>query len=61
MSDPIYVLPGDKNYFSVKYEDNNDPARKATLESGWKHFNRFDPPPERPFLSGIAKLAENQT
>lgn len=43
MADPIYVLPGDRNLFSVKYEDHNDPARRAALESGWKHFNRFDP------------------
>lgn len=43
MADPIYVLPGDRNNFSVKYEDNNNPARRVTLESGWKHFNRPDP------------------
>jgi murein DD-endopeptidase MepM/ murein hydrolase activator NlpD len=43
MPDPIYVLPGDREYFSVRYEDNNDPARRAALESDWRHFNRFDP------------------
>ena len=43
MPEPIYTLPGDRNNFSVKYDDNNNPARKAALEGGWKHFNRHDP------------------
>ena len=43
MPDPIYVLPGDKNYFRVIYEDQSNPARRASLENGWRHFNRLDP------------------
>ena len=43
MPDPIYVLPGDKNYFRVLYEDQNNAARRASLENSWKHFNRVDP------------------
>jgi murein DD-endopeptidase MepM/ murein hydrolase activator NlpD len=43
MVNPIYVLPGDRGHFAVKYEDHNDANRKAILESAWKHFNRFDP------------------
>jgi murein DD-endopeptidase MepM/ murein hydrolase activator NlpD len=43
MPDPIYILPGDKNNFRVKYEDQNDPGKKAALENAWKHFNRYDP------------------
>ena len=43
MVDSTYILPGDKNNFRVKYEDHNDPSKKASLENAWKHFNRFDP------------------
>ncbi len=43
MADPIYMTPGDRNNFSVKYEDHNNPALRVSLESGWKHFNRPDP------------------
>lgn len=49
MPEPIYVLPGDQDNFAVRYEDHNDPARKAALESGWKHFNRYDPATDRTY------------
>jgi murein DD-endopeptidase MepM/ murein hydrolase activator NlpD len=49
MADPIYVLPGDRANFAVKYEDRNDPARKAALENGWKHFNRYDPATQKTY------------
>ena len=43
MPEPIIVLPGDKSFFRVVYEDQNNSARRASLENAWKHFNRLDP------------------
>ena len=43
MTQPAMVLNDDKNYFTVTYFDNNDPVKRATLESQWKRFNRYDP------------------
>ena len=43
MADATVVQPGDRNYFSVKYEDGGNATKKAALESSWKHFNRLDP------------------
>ena len=43
MPDFVYVLNDDPQHFSIKYVDNGDPAKRADLESGWKHFNRTDP------------------
>jgi hypothetical protein len=43
MTELIVIQPGDSQFFSVKYEDGGDPAKKTVLESAWKHFNRLDP------------------
>ena len=43
MADPIVVLPGDTNQFTVEYSDGGDSARRAELESQWLKFNRTDP------------------
>ena len=43
MVKPIYVLNDDPLYFTIQYLDHGDPTRRATLQSGWKRFNRLDP------------------
>jgi murein DD-endopeptidase MepM/ murein hydrolase activator NlpD len=43
MADPIIVLPGDANQFSLEYSDGGDAARRQELEGQWLKFNRTDP------------------
>lgn len=43
MSAILYVTTEDAQQFQVSYEDNVSAARKAELETMWKHFNRYDP------------------
>ena len=43
MANPYVVTTQDSQRFSVHYEDNGDPNKRAQLEGAWKHFNRYDP------------------
>lgn len=43
MSDAIYTINDDPEYYSIRYFDNGDPARKSFLASQWQFFSRLDP------------------
>lgn len=49
VSEPVYVLNDDIEYFNVNYYDTGDPSKRSELESGWQAYKRIDPSTKRTF------------
>ncbi|MBI4770747.1 MAG: M23 family metallopeptidase [Chloroflexi bacterium] len=43
MADPIYLRTDSRQFFSIGYFDDGNPARQAAMAALWKNFNRPDP------------------